>query len=135
MSAAAADAEPKSLLETKIDPAAAELVLSPRHDQNFVDAVRTRKLAVSTLEDAVRSDIISHMCDIAVRTGHKITGDPRRRRSSTIWKPRRCSPRHAIAVDDLSKAAMYLAELEVSEIIRKWRTNRCLAADLSPRVP
>jgi len=71
------DAEPKSLLETKIDPAAAKLVLSPRHDQNFVDAVRSRKPAVSTLEDAVRSDIISHMCDIAVRTGRKITWDPK----------------------------------------------------------
>ena len=55
--------------------------------QNFVDAVKSRKQPVSPLADAVRSDIISHLCDIAVRLKRKITWDPqdgadRRRRGS-----------------------------------------------------
>ena len=70
------DAEPKSLLESKIGPDEVHLIESPRQDQNFVDAVKSRQPAVSPVDHAVRSDIISHMSDIAVRTGRKITWDP-----------------------------------------------------------
>ena len=72
------DAEPKSLLESKIGPDDVHLVESPRQDQNFVDAVKSRVDPVSTIEHAVRSDVISHICDIAVRTGRKITWDPKK---------------------------------------------------------
>jgi len=71
-------AEPKSLLETKIGPGDVHLPVSPRHDQNFIDAVKSRKPAISTIEDAVRSDIISHLCDIAIRTKSKVTWDPKK---------------------------------------------------------
>ncbi|MHC4405725.1 MAG: Gfo/Idh/MocA family protein [Planctomycetota bacterium] len=71
------DAEPKSLLESKIGPDDVSLINSPRHDQNFVDAVKSRNDPVSNLEEAVRSDLISLLCDIAVRTGRKITWDPK----------------------------------------------------------
>jgi hypothetical protein len=54
------------------------LVNSPNHYENFVNAVKSRKQAVSPLADAVRSDIISHLCDIAVRTKRKITWDPKK---------------------------------------------------------
>ena len=70
------DAQPKSLLESKIGPDDVHLIESPRQDQNFVDAVKSRQPAVSPVDHAVRSDIISHMSDIAVRTGRKITWDP-----------------------------------------------------------
>ena len=70
------DAEPKSLLESKIGPDEVHLIESPRHDQNFVDAVKSRQPAVSPVDHAVRSDIISHISDIAVRTQRKITWDP-----------------------------------------------------------
>jgi len=70
------DAEPKSLLESKIGPDEVHLIESPRQDQNFVDSVKSRQPAVSPVDHAVRSDIISHMSDIAVRTGRKITWDP-----------------------------------------------------------
>ena len=75
---AGTDAEPKSLLESKIGPDDVRLLNSPRQDQNFVDSVKSRQPAVSTLADAVRSDVISHMSDIAVRTGRKITWDPKK---------------------------------------------------------
>ncbi|MGQ9574735.1 MAG: Gfo/Idh/MocA family protein [Thermoguttaceae bacterium] len=71
------DAEPKSLLKTKISLNDMRLIDSHNHAQNFIDAVRNRRTPVSNLADAVRSDIISHLCNIAVRLGRKITWDPR----------------------------------------------------------
>ncbi|MFV2068040.1 MAG: Gfo/Idh/MocA family protein [Pirellulales bacterium] len=47
-----------------------------RHIQVFADAIRSRHGASSPIDDAVRSDVMSHLCDIAVRTGEKITWDP-----------------------------------------------------------
>jgi len=72
------DAEPKSLLKEKISPNEMRLVDSKNHYQNFVDAVRDRKTPASSLADAVRSDIISHLSNIAVRLKRKITWDPRK---------------------------------------------------------
>jgi hypothetical protein len=71
------EANPSSLLSSKIDPDTAQLVESKAQDQNFVDCVRTRANPVSTLEDAVRSDVISHLCDITIRAGRPITWDPK----------------------------------------------------------
>jgi hypothetical protein len=69
------EAEPKSLL-----PANIAIASSPQaHVQNFIDSVKTRKPAVASIEDAVRSDTISHLCDIAVRTNRKITWDPQKK--------------------------------------------------------
>jgi glucose-fructose oxidoreductase len=72
------DANPKSLLTSKIGPNEVHLQESPRQDQNFIDAIKSRNEAVSPIGDSVRSDIISHLCDIAVRTGRKITWDPKK---------------------------------------------------------
>jgi hypothetical protein len=47
-----------------------------QHIQVFADAIRSRQEASSPVGDAVRSDVMSHLCDIAVRTGEKITWDP-----------------------------------------------------------
>ena len=70
------DAEPKSLLEEKPSSKDVHLISSTNHYQNFVDAVRSRGATVSPLADAIRSDVISHMCDIAVRLGRRITWNP-----------------------------------------------------------
>jgi hypothetical protein len=70
------DAEPKSLLETTLGADDVQLPNSPRQDQNFIDSIKSRQPAVSPLDHAVRSDIISLLCDIAVRTGRRITWDP-----------------------------------------------------------
>jgi len=72
------EAEPKSLLESTIGPDDVHLMKSRRQDQNFIDAVKSRSDPVSNLDDAVRSDVISHLCDVAVRTGRKITWDPKK---------------------------------------------------------
>ena len=66
------DAEPKSLLT----PVKSNEGLQP-HIQNFVDSVKSREPAVAPLDHAVRSDTISHLCDIAIRTQRKIVWDPK----------------------------------------------------------
>jgi len=71
------DAEPKSLLQLKLGPNDLHLPESMRHDQNFLDAIRGSGKAISSITDAVRSDVISQLCNIAVRTGRKINWDPR----------------------------------------------------------
>lgn len=79
------DAEPKSLLTSKLGPndtrlseGDANLPKNSRHDENFIAAVKLRKPAVSPIDHAVRSDVISLLSDIAIRTGRKITWDPRK---------------------------------------------------------
>ncbi len=65
-----------ALLRTRFGPGDIRLYDSPRHDQNFIDCVRSRRPTICTLEAAIRSDAISHLSDIAVRAGRKITWDP-----------------------------------------------------------
>jgi hypothetical protein len=72
------DAEPKSLLQSKIGEKDVHLITSPRQDQNFVDCVKSRQQPVSNIVDAVRSDNISQLCDIAVRLKRKVTWDPKK---------------------------------------------------------
>jgi hypothetical protein len=69
------ETEPKELMQADLGAASAKLVDSSNHAQNLVQAVKTRKDPVSFIEDAVRSDILSHLGDLAVRTGRKLTWD------------------------------------------------------------
>ena len=63
----------------EIDPAGVELpVMSGTHQQDFINSVKSRQEAIAPVGDSVRSDIITHLCDIAVRTGRKITWDPKK---------------------------------------------------------
>jgi len=69
-------AEPKSLLDIKLGPDDVHLPVSGNHGGNFIKAVKTRQDPVSNIEDAVYSDAISHVGDIAVRCGRKLIWDP-----------------------------------------------------------
>ena len=69
-------ANPKSLLDIHWHSSDVHLYESHNHYQNFVDCVQTRKTTISTIEAAVQSDIISHLCDIAIRLKKKIRWDP-----------------------------------------------------------
>jgi glucose-fructose oxidoreductase len=71
------DAEPKSLLTSKIGPNDVHLIKTVSHAQDFIDAVKSRKPTVAPLDQAVRSDTISQLCDIAVRMKRRITWDPK----------------------------------------------------------
>jgi hypothetical protein len=76
VSRAGLDAEPKSLLKSPIGPNEIRLHESKNHAQDFLDGIRSRKETVNPIESAVRSDAISQLCDIAIRTGRKIKWDP-----------------------------------------------------------
>jgi len=52
---------------------------SPNHYANFIECVKNRTTPVSPLRDAVRSDNISQLCDIAVRTKSTVQWDPVKR--------------------------------------------------------
>jgi hypothetical protein len=72
------DAHPKSLLREIIRPGEVHLLQSNDHYQNFIDAVKRRTQPASPIDSAVQSDFISHLSDIAIRTGRKIAWDPAR---------------------------------------------------------
>ncbi len=63
---------------TTVKPIEGGLQVSENHSANFIQAVKSRIAPVSNIKDAVRSDVISLLCDMAVRTGEKITWDPKK---------------------------------------------------------
>ena len=67
--------EPESLASEIIQPGEIHLLHSDNHYKNFVDGVRTRQKTINPVETAVWSDSISHLSDIAIRTGRTIKWD------------------------------------------------------------
>ena len=70
------DANPKSLLETKIGKDEIQLTVSSDHHRNFLDAVKSRGKTICPIDTAVHSDTICQMANIATRLGHKLRWDP-----------------------------------------------------------
>lgn len=68
--------EPESLRKVPIGPSDVHLPPSPGHEANFIECVRTRQTPVDPIDDAVRSDLVSHVSEIAVRLGRKVVWDP-----------------------------------------------------------
>ena len=69
-------ANPPSLLNSVIGPGEIRLYKSRDHRRNFLDCIKTRSEPISPVRAAVRSDTISHLSNIAIRTGRKIKWDP-----------------------------------------------------------
>ncbi len=69
-------ASPESLLRVKLRPGDVHLYKSTNHYGNFIDCILSRRQAISPVNAAVQSDIISHLCDISVRLGRPIRWDP-----------------------------------------------------------
>jgi len=70
-------AEPASLLRIKIKPGEIHLLQDNHHYRNFLTAALSRTPPASDIDSAVQSDFISHLGDIAIRTGRKIKWDPK----------------------------------------------------------
>ena len=68
--------EPDSLRTAPIGPNDVHLKESYGQEADFIKCVKTRETPVSPIDDAVRSDTISHVCDIAVRLGRPLKWDP-----------------------------------------------------------
>jgi predicted dehydrogenase len=73
-----ADEKTKALVEaSRSVPLARRLKdSSGGHEHHWVHCVKTRSRSASPVEDAVRSDTIAHLTEIAIRVGRKITWDP-----------------------------------------------------------
>ena len=69
--------EPASLRQEVLGPDEVHLYKSRGHYQNFVDCVLAHRPTVSPVDVAVYSDAISHLSDIAIRTGRRIKWDPK----------------------------------------------------------
>jgi hypothetical protein len=73
---ASMDCQPQSLRDVKLAADAIRLPVSEGQERNFIRCVRTRETPVSNIDDAVHSDIISHVCELAIRLGRKLVWDP-----------------------------------------------------------
>jgi hypothetical protein len=69
------DSNPKSLT-SDLPPATAFAGMGRNHVRNFLDSIRRQGTPESHIDAAFRSDLISHLSNIAVRTGRKIEWDP-----------------------------------------------------------
>ena len=69
--------DPK-LLKVQIRADEIHLIASRGQDRNFLDSVRSRKATVNPVESAIRSDTISHISDILIRTGRPMKWDPKK---------------------------------------------------------
>lgn len=71
------DANPKSILDTKLGPNEIHLYESSNHYRNFIDCVLSRKPTAAPVETAHRSITICHLGNIALRLGRaKLKWDP-----------------------------------------------------------
>jgi predicted dehydrogenase len=70
------NAEPKSLLKATLGPGDVRLHASNDHKKDFLECVKSRQDPASHIDTACQSDFISHLSDIAVRTGRRIKWDP-----------------------------------------------------------
>lgn len=72
----ALDAQPASLLETKLGPNELHLFKSDNHGANFIDAIKGRSKPASPIDIAVRTDTLCNLQLIAARLQRKLRWDP-----------------------------------------------------------
>lgn len=69
------NASSPEILKTQFGPNDTRLVESNNHVRNLLDCVKTRSNAIAHIDDAVQSDIICQISDIAIRLEQKLTWD------------------------------------------------------------
>jgi hypothetical protein len=60
----------------RIKPDETHLLPENNHYANFLNCVLSRRTPASNIDSAVQSDFMSHLGDIAIRTGRKLRWDP-----------------------------------------------------------
>jgi predicted dehydrogenase len=71
---------PETLREIKPDEFKVRLKQSGNHVRDFLDSIKSRKPTVCPAEDAVRTDLLCHIGDIAARRGKKLAFDFKKER-------------------------------------------------------
>ena len=69
------DASNKDLLHTPLPEGSIKLEVSRNHMGNFIDAVKSRRDPIASVENGHRSAVIGHLIIIALRTGLKLDWD------------------------------------------------------------
>jgi predicted dehydrogenase len=69
------EADPTSLI-ANFPPPDRFNTMGRNHTRNFLDSIRGQAAPESPIDCAIRTDLISHLSNIAVRTGRKIHWDP-----------------------------------------------------------
>ncbi len=72
--------QPENLIDENPDEFKVKLGRSPDHVRNFVDGVKNRSETVSNIDEAVRSDTLCHLVEMAMRLNRKILWDPLKER-------------------------------------------------------
>jgi predicted dehydrogenase len=70
------EAYPASIAKSVIGPNEIHLYESPEHMRNFLDCIKTGKQTAAPVEQAVRTDTVCHLANIATRLEHKLHWDP-----------------------------------------------------------
>ncbi len=83
------DAEPKSILKTKIRPDEIHLYNSRDHKQNFLDCIKSRREPIASAEIGHRSSTVCHLGNIAMLLGRKLKWDPAKERFTNDWAANR----------------------------------------------
>jgi predicted dehydrogenase len=65
-----------SLWKVKFKPGDEQLYVSPEHNRNFIDCVKSRQEPICPVEMAIRCDVICQLAVIAAITGRAIQWDP-----------------------------------------------------------
>ena len=64
------------ILKSKIEPGEIHLYNSKSHEKNFLDCIKSRSKTICPIDQAVRTDTISQLTNIAIRTGKKLKWNP-----------------------------------------------------------
>lgn len=72
--------QPENLIDANPDEFKLQLARSPDHVHNFIQAVKDRSATVSNIDEAVRSDTLCHLSEIAMRLNRKVVWDPHKER-------------------------------------------------------
>lgn len=68
----------QKLWKTQFKSTDERLPVSPEHNRNFIDCVKSREETICPVEMAIRADTICHLAIAAVKTGRVIHWDPKR---------------------------------------------------------
>jgi len=70
-------ASDNKLWKVQFKPNDERLMVSPEHNRNFIDCVKSRKETICPVEMGIRCDTICHLTNVAARTGRVMRWDPK----------------------------------------------------------
>jgi len=69
-------AKDQNIWKTEFKSSDEQLPVSPEHNRNFIDCIKSRQETICPVEMGIRCDAICHLSDIAARTGRVIQWNP-----------------------------------------------------------